>query len=417
MKFFELVKKIFRFLFTALFTSALIASVLISIPYTEKYYKGTRYDLTLKNELWTKEYVLLLAVKNKDIPEKDKKTEETKDIIYRRLVKYGVRDIEIEEIESQKKDEARLKIKVKSDLDPKDVDTLVTERYYLRFVIAKEDVNFEDENNPYSQFQIENYISTPYTRHDFRTVYLTKLKSTSGEYAYFAIFKPWENKLNEFYQYFDKLAGKRGGISSDNLVTPIYFPTTLQQGSNSMITRQPFAIGMTVDDSQANILDILYNSGTVPLNYIEESVTEISVINEDINYLRILLGLSGFTLITSIYTYFARNRNNIIENLIPIIATLTIWISILKLLAIPMSLDTIYITSSLFLFLSLLLTYIEKFKKYALFSSTLILFSNYILLGGYVKEISLLLLILLISLAVIQNIVSWYIKLVRNSIS
>src|SRR5690606_33704449 len=124
-----------------------------------------------------------------------------------------VQNIQFSDIKSDARDKAYIKITVETDKEKDFVETLISQRYYLRFVIRKDGVNFDDENNIIAQYDRTNYLNTPYTLHDFRQVYITELKTSSGEMAYFSIYKPWEHKAGRFYSYFDRYAGEYAGIS------------------------------------------------------------------------------------------------------------------------------------------------------------------------------------------------------------
>ncbi|HVX92685.1 MAG TPA: hypothetical protein VHA74_01060, partial [Candidatus Dojkabacteria bacterium] len=176
-----------------------------------------------------------------------------------------------------------LLITVISNKDQSDIERLVGQRYFIQFVLRKSGVNFDDTKNPLTPYDIANYNLTEFTRYYFRTVYITKLKATSGSYAYFAIYKPWTNDFDKFYNYFDPYAGQYAGISVDGFVNPIMIPSTQIQNSSGNIQRQPFAIALSTDEKAANVQNILLNSGVIPVNYALLKTNDLSIDNRDNN--------------------------------------------------------------------------------------------------------------------------------------
>ncbi|KKR05713.1 MAG: hypothetical protein UT34_C0002G0220 [candidate division WS6 bacterium GW2011_GWF2_39_15] len=344
------VQNIFKILAASLITSVFISSILIALPQTERYFKKARYDLTLSPKIWRKEYTLELEFKARDLNKKDKKIEETKQIIESRLRKFGIENSEVKEIRHKDKNKATIKIEVESDEDQKIVDQLISQRYFLRFVTRKDGVNFDDTSNQFAIYDINNYENTPYTLHDFREVYVTKLKASTGEYSYFTIYKPWEYKAEKFYKSFDKLAGQYAGIAIDGFVSPIVVPVTAGNKTSGVTARNPFALGITSDPIEAKASSILLNSGVIPVNYTVKNSKELKVVSFTYDYSRAALLLIIINAIIYLMLSLLTKKGDLLTFVSYGLAAAT-FITLSKLLQIPLQPISLIYTAIILTFL------------------------------------------------------------------
>ncbi|HRI05877.1 MAG TPA: hypothetical protein PLV59_02965 [Candidatus Dojkabacteria bacterium] len=406
-------KNFFRVILAAILTSVLISTILISLPQTEKVFKNARYDITLANPIWRKEYILELNIKPKDLNEKREKVSLTKKIIENRLKKYGVQEVQFQDLKSNERDIARVKVTVETDKDKSSVDQLISQRYYARFVTRKAGVNFEDEKNQFAQFDIANYDNTPYTLHDFREVYITKLKATTGEKSYFAIYKPWEHRATNFYEYFDRYAGQYAGLAIDGFVSPIVVPVTVSssQSTSGVVARNPFAVGMNGSDNEAKLLGILNNTGVIPVQYTLESSKDLKVTNFNVDYIKAtaLFAVLSFTLI--VLNYLLTQKGSF-ASFLSYFVTAGFVVTGLKLTQFPVQPIVAIYTAIL---LTTLLPFFLNSRKIIVTLGALGIVLH--LLGlGYIRDVGLLLAVIMFTYLFTGYIVRNLMKLIRSII-
>ena len=181
-------KEIFNYFVSVVISASILALVLISLPLTEKVSSSASYDLVNKNNMyWSKEYILELNTSQSSNIQKD--TANLKSVLQKRLRNF---DVEQSSITSyQEDDKYYLKVEIQTSKEQELVEQLIKNPFIINIVTKKDDVNYEDTENPLIPYLEENYNKTEFTRKDFRTIYITKLKNTSGEYSYFGIFKAW----------------------------------------------------------------------------------------------------------------------------------------------------------------------------------------------------------------------------------
>jgi hypothetical protein len=387
------------------FTSLIIVTVLIALPLTEEVSSNIYYNLINKNEsYWEREYILKLDTEDLSDEKKDKYIEDTRDILYRRLNKAGVEEASIYVETLDGKD--ILRITVKTSLDETLVSNLIENRYFVRVVTRKDDVDFDDEENPYAYLFAENYDNTEFTGSFFRHVLITQLKNSSGEYSYFAVFKTYIWTNSKFQEFLSKHEGEYIGVSIDGYVTPYYVDT-----SNPKV----FAITVYGGESQSELIDILYNSGEIPLSFtVEEG--EISHIDDtSFNYLNLSAGLLTATIViyASLYFFLKEDRKVITLSLFSTLLTISIWISYLKLSSTPVDLWMLSVECIFSAVLIYVLTN-NKESQISIAVSLALNFLIFMLLGlGYMRiygtQMILVLLISLFSIAFSK----WYLNKMR----
>lgn len=403
------IKSFFRIVTAALISSVLISTVLISLPYTERVYDKVRYDVTLAPKIWKEQYTLELNVKPADFDRKAKKVSETKAILERRLRQYGVQEINFREERSNVRDVAILVLTVETDKDKESVERLISQRNYLRFVLRKEGVNFEDEENPFAQYDPANYVKTPFSLHYFRQIYITELQATGGEKTTFSIYKPWEYKANDFYEYFDKYAGQYAGIEIDGFVSPIIVPITASSVTGGITARAPFALGVSGTKNDIKILNILNNTGVIPVKYTLKEQKSINIKEFEFDYIKTILVISILTTIIYIANYLFTKNGSLIS-FFAYGLTATTVIAGMKMLSVPIQPITMLYTA---LTLTILLPILSNSKAVSITIALLGLLLSFTGIG-YILDIGRNLFYILTTFVVLQYTLTYLTNLTKS---
>jgi len=397
-------KEIFNYFVSVVISASILALVLISLPLTEKVSSSASYDLVNKNSMyWSKEYILELNTSQSSNIQKD--TANLKSVLQKRLRNF---DVEQSSITSyQEDDKYYLKVEIQTSKEQELVEQLIKNPFIINIVTKKDDVNYEDTENPLIPYLEENYNKTEFTRKDFRTIYITKLKNTSGEYSYFGIFKAWplSSKWNEFL---NKYIGQTVGVSIDGFVTPV------QINEDKIFAPSVSAI----DEQYAKVTSILYNSGVSPMSYstIKEEKKPLNI--AEVDYIKLTEGI--LIAILFIYVYLLvveKTRKSIIlKSGVATVLTVSSWITYLKLSATPVD---IFILALEVIVVAAIIRMIAENIDSRVHITLLLTFTSLlcILLGfGYVKIFAndLLILIILSNLSLLIS--TYYISKVRKSL-
>jgi hypothetical protein len=352
---------------------------------------------------WSKEYILELNTSQSSNIQKD--TANLKSVLQKRLRNF---DVEQSSITSyQEDDKYYLKVEIQTSKEQELVEQLIKNPFIINIVTKKDDVNYEDTENPLIPYLEENYNKTEFTRKDFRTIYITKLKNTSGEYSYFGIFKAWplSSKWNEFL---NKYIGQTVGVSIDGFVTPV------QINEDKIFAPSVSAI----DEQYAKVTSILYNSGVSPMSYstIKEEEKPLNI--AEVDYIKLTEGI--LIAILFIYVYLLvveKTRKSIIlKSGVATVLTVSSWITYLKLSATPVD---IFILALEVIVVAAIIRMIAENIDSRVHITLLLTFTSLlcILLGfGYVKIFAndLLILIILSNLSLLIS--TYYISKVRKSL-
>jgi preprotein translocase subunit SecD len=313
-------RNFFRYILTMLFSAVLFALVLIALPLTEKLSNTVKYDLVNKNDLyWSKEYELELDTEDKGNVEDD--IEKTKSIIQKRLREIGV---ERSSISNYTKDEKQyIRVTVQTSKSEELITPLINSPFLVTIVTRKDDFDYENTEDVIAPFLEENYIKTGFTREDFRNVHITKLKNSNNEYSYFALFKTWPGS-NEWEEFLQEYAGQSVGVSIDGFVTQVQVP----------LDQQLFAASINASDREsAHSLELLFNSGVVPLNYSVTNETELEPNIAQLDYIKLTLGI--LIAIVAIYAYLLfvekTPKDILLHSGFSTVITVSSWIAYLKI--------------------------------------------------------------------------------------
>lgn len=406
------VRKFFLSILLVLLSTVIFSIAIIASPQSERIVQNSRFDLN-KTEAWKKEYKLALDIMNEDLLLKEKKVEETKKIIFKRLNDFGVDEVTIVSEEGATPNEVILKITVQSTKDVVSIDRLVTQRFFTRIVTRKDGVDFDDEENPFVTIDPANYNFTNFTRRYFRSVYLTELDTVLGDKAYFAIFKTWFFRNSEFDRFLSENAAKEAGLAIDGVVTPITIPVG-QATQSGVVSKPVFAVGLSIDEQQAKVYEILMNSGVIPLEYSQTESTELIPRQYSVNHIEIVLAILVATLILSIYFVIRKDYGQITDFVAPTLLLWAVWTAILKLLQTPVNLSILLLQFMTLTPILSLLSQVKQKRALTLIAVSLLFLLIYLLGIGYVKEFSRDLAVLTLLYYPVSLFVSKYINMSRE---
>ncbi|WKZ30816.1 MAG: hypothetical protein QY318_03125 [Candidatus Dojkabacteria bacterium] len=385
---------IFGLLFTILVTSMLISAALIAMPKTERFTPDNRFDLNVKDDkYWAKRFVLELTVKKEDEGDTTEKVEVTKGIIQRRLDRYDVEQVSIKtlhdyeptsaeetvedivnQIEEQEdvqgaedsgdneKAEEDIKVYIEvsatSSRDQASITRLIGSRHYLKIMTTTPAaLNSEDQLAAYLP---ENYDRTQFTRRSFRNIEIKQLSTTTeGEDAFFAIYKSWPHNALAWRDFLGDNAGKTIGIAIDGFVTPYPVPIEFDPDLKNPQQNPIFAPGVTQDPAEAQILDILYNSGVIPVEYSIISNEDAEVKTYEIDYIEVSAAFILSVIVIMAYSYF-RNRGDKGRSLLFMltsVAAFAFYVAVLKILSLPIDLPILLLEGLSIILLAKVLAY------------------------------------------------------------
>lgn len=398
-------KGVFTYLISILISSIILALILIALPLSERVTSLASYDLTTKNRLyWAKEYTLQLTTENN--PKIDQDIEKTKSILQKRLRTFGVEQSSIRSYE--KEGEHFLDVSVQTSKSKELVDALVKSPFIVNILTRKDDVNYEDTENPLIPYLAENYNTTEFTRETFRNVYVTQLKNSAGEYSYFALFKTWTWE-KDWDTFLNDYSGQTVGVSIDGFVTPV------QVSADQNI----FAVSVSsAEKESADVTSILYNSGILPLSYSTVTEEETVVESPEIDYIKLTAGILVAILAIYIYLLFIEKtpKNILVRSGVSTVITVAGWIAYLKISNTPV--DIFLLALEIITIVAIIRIITENVESRIFITILLVLISlGCIILGsGYVKIFTNDLLILMILSNLSLLLTTYYVSNVRKSL-
>lgn len=390
------VKPILNYILIIVVTALFLASIFIALPLTEKYISQTNYNLNLKdNTYWSQEFIV--STENTET----KALNDLRNIFYKRLKGFGVEEV------STYVEDSKIRIDVTTSKDKDLVKELISNKFEVKIVTRKADVNFDDSENTYAYMLGTNYDATEWDRSDFRNVYITKLKTNNGEYSNFAIFKLWPTGEERFRNFLKQYNGVSIGVDIDGFVTPHVVDTT----------SQIFAIPISSDNvDHIKVMSLLYNSGVVETNFKIDSQTDSETTVPTVNYVQVTLGILIALAVLYFYLFISKTTSPdiLLRSLLATTLTISIYLAFLKIFQIPV--DTFML--SLEAILAIMVTRIIAEGKDSVFYIELfllIILSSVIFLGnGFISIIAQDMLILTALAKLCLVISSWYINKVKK---
>ena len=154
-------KSFFNYILLIFLTSLILLNFLIALPLTESIAEIRAFDLNIVDDYWSKEYILNLDT------EDNSEINKTKNILFRRLNKYGVEESSIYQ------EDSTLRVVVKTSKSQTYVDELIRNPYQYKLVTRKDEIDFESEENTLAPYLAENYNETEFDASTFRNIYLS----------------------------------------------------------------------------------------------------------------------------------------------------------------------------------------------------------------------------------------------------
>ncbi len=411
---------IFSYFVVILLSSLTLASLFFALPKTEKIqlFGEQRFDLNKKEDsYWKEEFILELKIQPKDRAVRSKKIEDTKNIIYRRLRKAGVEEIQIlnheyeREIPEAMEEEENfikeyLKVTVQTSKDKQLISRILTSRGYLRIVTKQEHLDTLADADKLQLYLPENYDDTPWTRHEFRTILIKKLVNADGGRSYFAIFKPWMTNRGAFEEFLTNLEGETIGISMNQLITPI----EVREDSSKL-----FAWGIGDSDDDAFFYDVVLNTGVVPVDFMSVERNEKTPDIFEIDHVQVTLAIlvSMLILIGFLYTREKERKEDVYQFAFSMILLFSLSFTILKIWQIPVDLFLLIPASVLTIVYAKVLYFSEyDCRKITLFA--LVIAGIMFLLGtGYIPILGKHLFFAIILFFFVQYLTKEYFKHIK----
>ena len=353
---------------------------------------------------WAQEYILKLDIQ--DQTDTKGKINKTKSILQSRLRKIGV---EQSNISSYTQEEGEyIKISVQTTKEKELIDSVIKSPYIVNIVTRKNDVNYEDTENPLIPYLPENYNPTDFSGEDFRNVYVTKLKNSAGEYSYFALFKTWPWR-SDWKKFLEEFSGQTVGVSIDGFVTPVQI--------NAQDTT--FAVSAsTGEDKYAKVTDILYNSGNIPLSYSLEKEQEVVADIAEIDYIKLTEGILIAILFIYIYLLIIEKtpKDILLKSGLSSVLTVSGWITYLKVTGTPIDIFILAIEVIAIVVIIRLVTENIESRLNVTILLLVVAILGVLFGSGYVKMFTKDLILLLILSNLSLLICSFYITNVRKSL-
>ncbi|MCD4756507.1 hypothetical protein K8R20_02750 [bacterium] len=359
-------KSFLDYILLILLSSFLFLNILIALPLTEKFSEIVAFDLNTSTEYWSKEYILDLE------SEDSKDLNKTRDILFRRLNQYGVEEV------STYAEGNSLRVVVSTTLPQMYVEELIRNPYQYRVVTRKEDVDFENTEDPYAQYMGENYNETEFDASTFRNIYITQLLDSSGTDSYFGIAKPWPHKSQDFKNFLNDQIGESVGVDIDGFVTPMYI-------SDSAV----FAIPLSTTDESIRAINILYNSGNIPTSYTISQQNDLGSEVFSMDYIEVSIAIFITIIIIYTYLFFTKIYTNTLltTSLFATLLSIASMLTILKITYLPTS-SYILIIGTIFIIILTRVIITNPESRYLITASVFILSLIFKLLGiGYLRII------------------------------
>lgn len=390
------IKPLLNYILIIIVTSLFLATIFVALPLTEKFVSKASYNLTLKNgTYWSEEFVISAA--DTSVQSLDS----IRDIFYKRLSGFGVEEVSTSIIDN------KIHVTITSSKDKALVRELLANRFAAQIVTRKSDVNFENSGDQYAYIYAKNYDATEWDRSDFRSVYITKLKTNSGEQSYFAIFKLWPNKVEAFNAFLAKYSGQYIGVNLDGFVTPYLVDTT----------QQIFAIPVSTEDAQQiKIMSLLYNSGLIQTDCTIDSEEEITIDTPAIDYIGISIAIIASIVIMYTYLVISKNieKGRALKAVLATVLAASLYISFLKIFNIPIDLNYLAIEAVLLVLTTYILSENKDSHFYIELFLLILLSSLIFLTSGSLKQLAQDTLLLAALSKVCLIISGWYLNKIKK---
>jgi len=200
------------------------------------------------------------------------------------------------------------------------------------------------------------------------------------------------------------------GLEIDGFVTPYYVPTS---------NPKTFAISVSGGKSQSKMLDLLYNSGEIPLPFSTTETKNIDIETSNLDYIKLSIALlTSIILLYLVLLFILKEDPQITSNsLFATLVTISGWISYLKISSTPV--DTWLL--ALECILAVILIYVlihNKESQISITTSLVISFFILMILGiGYMKIFGREMLLVLILCQFSIAFTKWYITNIKKTLT
>ena len=337
------------YIIVILISALLISTLFFALPKTEVLvpFDEERFDLNVKSDdYWKKEIILELNILPKHRTFLDDKVDKSRNILYKRLQKAGVEEIQVvsykptqEEIESQIQPEEEesflkeyIKVIVQTTIDENVVNQLITSTGEIKIMEPKEILDDLPDEEQLQLYMVENYEETKWDRSQFRNILIRDLMAGEGGRSYFGIFKPGLGNRREFNRFLREREGEMIGVLMDSFVIPMQVEPEM---SNI------FAVGLGPDEKEAKTQNIILNTGVIPASRIsilsaENKETDIYEIDHIQVTLAILISIGS--VIFFLYQREKEEKEKILQFAFSLLLIFSISLTILKIWKIPIDL-------------------------------------------------------------------------------
>ncbi len=397
--------KLFQYLVIITVSCFILITLFLALPQTEELIpeeilEERRFDLNIKDEdYWKKEFFLQFE-EGTNIRER----RETKNIIYQRLRRANVEEIQVKETDVE--GSRGLKVIVQTIQDETFIEDLISERGYMELVVPKEDKEAEEDGLDAQMYMRENYKSTGWDREAFRNILIRQLPDEQHNQVYFAIFKEWPQDRGDFANFLREQQGKTIGLAIDGFVRPV------QVDQQAL---EIFAVGLGPDRQNAEFHDIIFNTGVIPANYSNIESNEKTPQIYEIDHIQTTLAIIVSIIILTTYIYFKEkvSTEKIMNLGLCMLLTFSTSFSVLKIYQIPTDLFLLIIAGILtIIFIKMIYLrykHIRTLTIFSLFTAILMVFlgTGYIIiLGQYMIFVILLSIIL-------QVVIRYYFETIK----
>lgn len=331
---------------TVIIISALLLSTLLfALPKTEAIIPtidDKRFDLNTKEEdYWKKEFIIELNIEERDRALVEDKVEKTKDVLYQRLRKAGVEEIQITEYEKDEDEEEEendlfivehIKVIIQTTKDENFVKRMLASSGDVQIMKPREDFDILNQEDEMQIYLPENYELTGWGRDDFRSILINDLIAGDGQRSYFAIFRPTYTNRPAFSSFLNEHDKQILGVLIDSYVLPVEVNLDMMN---------VFAVGIGPDPREAQIQDIILNTGVIPVvdmftvseRDLEPNIYEIDHIQIS---LAILVGI--ISIIYFLYQKEKEEKEKILQFSFSLLLIFSISLTVLKIWKIPVDL-------------------------------------------------------------------------------
>lgn len=322
-----------------LISALLLSTLFFALPKTENLLvlNQNRFDLNKKEDLyWKQEFIVELNIDPKDRAARQQIVNQTKNILYKRLAKVNVEEIQIvnHNFENEEKDENYLqdylKITTQSTISNNIVGRLISSNGDIQIMIPNKDLDELSQEDQIQIYMPENYTSTEWSREKFRNILINDLRAGDGEKSYFGIFKPRFGNRSKFTQFLKENENKMVGVLMDSFVMPIEI---------SPESTQLFAIGLGPDEGEAELQNIILNTGVIPVESLSiVSSQELEPQIYEIDHIQVVLAISVSILSLLFFLYQREEKEKILQLAFSLLLLFSIGLTILKIWQIPVDL-------------------------------------------------------------------------------